>query len=322
MSDDLLHRAVRVGRVPKTNRGRYWWVSRDEVVLLKPAARNSKLFSLHRLNTSTGKELPIDAFNSKHSGRIIGVKWHLSTHGVPGYKIAYWTPDCELSPNGEWFVWLSDRFSDRPMWIAASLDGTMEREWEEEHDIPSSCLWLRDSKRLVQLVRQYKRQRYKFVEAIVRPIVGRSSKKTIPTEVADGRLLGLTGRTSILLDQSRSKRVGSKLTLCDFSLTPGELARRYSIKIPGFLHLHELALSQHGDRLVLILSTVQQSYPKDYFFCVSGLDGERIKAVGRMEGRFRSNRRKYLSPTSLQWLPDGDEISFVFNDELYRLRVS
>lgn len=319
----LLDRARRVGRVPSINRGRYWWVSREEILLLKPAATTSKRFSLHRLNTATGRETPLGAFNRKHSVRITGVEWHVGTHGVPGVKVVYWTPDCALSPDGEWFLWLSNRST----WVAASLDGTMQQEWEEEHSIPSSCCWLRDSKKWVQLVRQYKRQRYTLVEAIGRPVVRRSPQRTTMIHVADGLLLGVTSRNSILIHHSSSRQEASKVVLSEFGLSPARPTRRYSIKLPEPGILSEAALSKSGDRLAWVLSVGQQAFPREYLFWVSGLDGKNIKELGRISGRFggslvSSSQQKYFWPQSLQWLPDGDEISFVFKSDLYRLQVS
>jgi len=319
----LFDRATHVARVPSTNRGLYWWVSREEILLLKPAARNSKRFSLHRLNVTTGRETPLDPFNRKHSVRITGNQWHVSTHGVPGFKVAYWTPECELSPDGEWFLWLSDRST----WVAASLDGTIQREWEEEHSIPSSCIWLRDSKKWVQLVNQYKRQRYTLVEAIVRSVVRPSSPKTTVIKVDDGLLLGVTHRNSILIRHSGSRQKASSVALSEFSLSPERPTRRYSIKLPEPGILTSVALSKSGDQLAWILSVGQEAFPGEYLFWVSGLDGENIGELGRISGRLggsqvSTSQQNYSWPQLLRWLPDGDEISFVFKNNLYRLQVS
>jgi hypothetical protein len=91
--------------------------------------------------------------------------------------------------------------------------------------------------------------------------------------------------------------------------------------------LSEVALSKSGDRLAWILTVGQQTFPREYVFWVSGLDGKNIERVGRMSGRLEGSpispsKQKYSWPRSLDWLPDGDEISFVFKNYLYRLQVS
>jgi len=319
----LLDRAIRVGRVPPVNRGLYWWRSSEEVLLLKPAGRTSKQFNLYLLDAATGRETSLDSFNQKDLPRVTGDEWRVGTHGVPGFKVVYWTPESALSPDGEWLLW----FSGRTTWVAARLDGTMEREWEEEHSIPSSCCWLRDSKKWVQLVREYQRKRYKLVEVIIRPVVKRSSPRTTVIQVDDGLLIGLTRRNSILIHHGSSTHAASNVTLSEISLSPARPTREYKIGLARFGVVSQIALSKSGDKLAWILSGEQHSFPREYLFVVSGLDGNNIKELGWMSGRLevsrsRPNQQKYFWPRSLQWLPDGDEISFVFKEQLYRLQVS
>ncbi|HKA18175.1 MAG TPA: hypothetical protein VKN18_07650 [Blastocatellia bacterium] len=317
----LLDQVKHIARVPSVNRWRYWWVSKEEIVLLKPATRNSKRFTLHRLNVTTGRQRAFDRFNL--TADIPGVRWHLSTYGIPGYKVAYWTPRCTLSSDGEWFLWLRNKAT----WVAASLDGTTRREWEEEHSIPSDCCWLQDSERWVQLVTHYQRQRYTLVKAIVRSVVRQSRARTTVIKVPDGLLLGVTHHNSILLYNSDYAKPASKVMFREFSLSPKRPTRRYSIRLPESGTLSGAALSKAGDRLAWIMSVGDQTFPREYLFWVSDLDGKNIVELGRTSSitagpLSRSTKQKGFYPGSVRWLPDGSEVSFVNDTHLYRVAIS
>ena len=318
----LLDQAQHIARVPSTNRRRYWWVSNEDIVVLKPAARNSKCFLLHRLNVATGRESPLDRFN-RHAD-IPGVEWHVSTYGIPGYKVAYWTPECDLSPDGEWFLWLRNKAT----WLAASLDGTTQRDWDEKHSIPSGCCWLPDSKTWVQLVSQYQRQRYTLVKAISHSVVRQSRPRTTVIKVPDGLILGVTRHNSILLYNSDSTKVASRGMLSEFNLSPKRPTRRYSIELPEPGIISKVALSRSGDRLAWIMSIGDQTFPRnEYLFWVSDLGGKNIEELGRTSGLpggsfSRLSKQKGFYPDLLQWLLDDDAISFVNDTHLYRLPVS
>ena len=318
----MLTRAKLVGPAPETNRGSYWWISSEEVLLTRPA-HNPRRFKLLRLDVPSGREKALAAFNRKHSARIIGKKWRLSTHGVPGFEIAYWSPECALSPNGKWFLWVSGGQT----WIVASLDGAMQREWAEQNSIPSSYCWLPDSERWVQLVSQYRRERYTLRKAIVRTAVRRSASKATEIRVDDGLMLGVNYRGRILIHNRDQEQVSTETSLSEVSLVPGQPIRRRLIGLPEPGEIWEVALSKAGDRLAWIVSVGEQVFPREYVLWVSGLDGKKFEEVGRMRGQCEqsatnSSETAYYWPQSLRWLPDGDEISFIFKEDIYRLRVS
>ena len=315
-------RAKLVGPAPETNRGSYWWISSEEVLLMRPA-HNPRRFKLLRLDVSTGREAALVAFNRKHGARIIGQKWQVSTHGVPGFEIEYWTPQCALSPDGKWFLWVSGGQT----WIVASLDGAMQREWAEQNSIPSSYCWLPDSERWVQLVSQYRRECYTLRKAIVRTAVRRSASKATEIQVADGLVIGVTDRGCILIYHSRREEVSTEASLSEVSLVPGQPTRRRLIRLPEPGHIWGASLSKAGDRLAWIVSVGEQVFPREYVFWVSGLDGKKFEEVGRMKGQCElpatnSSQTAYYWPQSLRWLPDGDEVSYIFKEDIYRLRIS
>jgi len=321
VTKDLLEQATVVGPAPESPEGEYWWISDQEVLSLRPGP-NPRRFRLFRLDVASGIETLIQPFNRRHARRIIGDKWHVSTEGVPGYEVAYFSPTCAPSIDGKWFLWLSEHHTS---WIAASLDGALTREWSDRYSIPSSCCWLRSGQEWVQLVRPFRTRDYVLSKAITRPVARRSKAKITNLQVADGIVLGVTGRDSILLYHPRHEP-STENAVSEVSLEPGQPVRRHLIHLPQPAELWNVALSKKGNRLAGFSLLRQPGFPvEEYVLWIKTLGRKKIHEVGRMHPRLvqaETGPAKYYSPGTLRWCPSGNEISFVFNEQLYRLPVS
>jgi hypothetical protein len=177
---------------------------------------------------------------------------------VPGAEVVYNPPDCDLSPDGKWILWLSDHKT----WIAASLDGTQARRWPNQRRLPSHCCWLPDGQHWAELASHLGLNRYTLREAVVRSIHQDSAPKTAKLNVVDGLLLGLTHRGGILIHHLTPQRAVSRASFAEVTLdAPKASVRTWTVALPVQARVHEVALSRAGDRLAWMLGTGEQEIP-------------------------------------------------------------
>lgn len=306
------------------------WLSAEEVL---GTCSDHRGFCL--LNTRTGRETPLTAFNEK---------WGKELSAQVGMGLT-----ALLSPNGEWLLWRSlrgDRRENERMWIAAEINGrrhvtgkiSSNGNWWGHHS------WMPDGKGWVEMRRQENGRWAVRIVSIERP--GTFSEVTVPganVHAGNYAVLGFndTGQILVYTTASNSDRPPfSQFNLIQFDLhAPTGSARQFALDIPGvnWAYPPEVALSRKGNRIAVLIHANQEPSPftqflrrwlpflprpsmpvpkdiQELWMCEK--EGKRRRKIGFYR------RKTGFDPASVpiryvQWTPDGKRLSFVHNGILY-----
>ncbi len=312
-----------VARTPSVTEGEYWWISDSKILTLLPSS-DPKLFVLGCIDIKTGQKTSLDAFNKKFSKMLVGQEMHVSTVGDPRVEIVYNPPNCDLSSDRKWLLWLSRDMT----WIAATLDGKQQKKWHKQGILSSHGIWLRDSTRWVELVSYYQKKKYTIEKAVVRGIDSDEEKIFENLKVDDGLIVGVTSSNHILIRYGVKENALNEAAMVSLDLGSSIATKRqFSAQLLRASHISDVAISDAGDRLAWILELGnRRRFPKDYSFCISGVKGEEMREFGRIRGKsepsgISRNGKVYYWPQSIRWTPDGKRVSFVFKEELYVINV-
>jgi hypothetical protein len=240
----------------------------------------------------------------------------------------YLPPNATLSPDGKWLLWNHVDFP-RSQWVAAAFDG-QQQQWAQGSDpasteayLPNHALWMPDSTRWVELVSRLKNDIYSIHLAHKYAMGGTTPVSTVHISgLQDGLPVGIRQDEVVVMDNS-PRRTDAPIRQIDLSLVSlgadKVTAQQLSVPIPVSAAVADVRLSPQGERLAWIL---EQEHDKTrlYTLYTADADGAHARPIGSAPGM--QIGKAYSWPRELRWLPDGKQISFVYQNAVYTLPVS
>lgn len=101
--------------------------------------------------------------------------------------------------------------------------------------------------------------------------------------------------------------------------------RRWTFRIPRQETRYEMAIAPQGDRIAWVVVETDNSlssHKGNAKLCISGLNGKITNEIGSLPlAPSEEEWPGFYRPTELKWLPDGKNLSFIYEDKLYRVQV-
>lgn len=303
----------------RDTRGYYAWLSTHEVLYqrAKSRSRENTEWSFFKRDIATGR----DTFLRRLS-RVVREQ----TGSVQA--------DLEPSPDGKWVIW-SVLSVDAQWYVVCSLDGSSYFPAGEQGLGP---FWLNDSRHWVDLVDDTLSSRKPGQEtrtqALIHDIKAPHEVKSIPLphlsltqEAQDGNEYAVVHavvwpdtfvmETPLLHDSSHPAI--EKVTITTIALRDRPpTVHEYPVNLPNGVSVRSMQFSPHGDRIAWWLE--EKHNPGVVTLWISDLNGHGLRELGEIG--IEPSERCPLTLCSLEWLPDGKRLSFLYQDALWTVPVS
>lgn len=327
----LLKRATRVAPCWPDNQyyRSLFWVSGHEILIEQDTqyGENTADTQFFRLDTSTGKEMPLAGLNAV-------VKKH--TPGVGGWQIS---PDRQRLLFSDWGY---NHYNGVAFGVIG-LDGTGLQEFPR----PSSSgdmLWLHDGREWATLEpgensddpsEVVKPQL--IVDSLDSPhelCLSLQGSREAVRAVNDGRLLGFlpNGHALVLANcmgpQNAHRPDGD---FCEFAVEPNATIRSYTISLPPGAEVHGVSLSPQGTRLAWFVDrdySAVRPTPTERFERLLGVrpPAHAVELwTSDVAGQNRHLIGYHVAPSDadfiplLLWSPDGKRLLFDYKESLYTI---
>jgi len=331
----LTARATQVAVLP-TPPMNYAWVSDHEFIMHASYPERSLL----RVDTRTGARTAMAGLQ-----KCIGKERDYGTFA--------------LSPDGTRTLWKSGEVALEILSSPLDGSSLTKRSlkpgvfWVDASDF----VWMPDSRQWVQLLAGTGRL-YAVVEGLDSPGIIRQNAIGIPKGTANGfdliptHLLGCTQTGRILAtpawyDGVLGQNPQRQINFFEFSVDGGPAQlREYTIGLPkagkfyesdiALAHNEEVEMSPQGDRLAWIVHVMEEEPPLQKWLArwiplfkkephprielrTSKLDGSDVRALGYLD--FDPEKPPYANtnPSGLRWLPDGQRLSFIYEDAMWTI---
>ena len=301
----------------------YAWLSHHEVLACRK--HGNFQFEFFRFDTTSNKETNLVQLNEKIAESSIGLE--------DGFR---------LSPDGKFILWHTTHFgaSKAASWHIASLDAT----YFSDYTVPNPFLtsgdfapasngitswdWEQDSQHWTflsdEITGTLRFLRYaKDDNTVIKPIeisLGSKYNKTWSGEPV--QLIGFTDEGRSLSTTWNSAL--STINILEASIKqPFQPIRVFSIHLPHHSLVQSVYLSPQKNKLLwdFITRTVPHT-PSTKFqhgdveeIWVSNADGNNMKRVSLLP------LDQYSPLTSVFWMPDGKQASFIYDNNLYKIQV-
>lgn len=305
----------------------YFWRDDHTLLFLRLTPKKS-VYHVVLVDTGTGRKDLLPAFNTKNSPRLRGQEVVVRIVGSRVQEHHYQPPVAALSPDGKWLLWGLD--SERK-WVAATLDGRRQHEWQRGRDaaseapnIPTYPVWMPDSSGWIEMVSRYSGGMYTITHANLYSLDSASPPRTVRfSGLSDGLLTGLTNDNQVLLYYPRDPTDRTfPIISADFASArldaDSVTALKIALTIPDSTGIGEVVLSPQGDRLAWVLQTGEAEAAHHTLY-VSQADGDEMRPIGWAP--YVKLGAKYTWPNSLRWTPDGKRISFVYKSAVYTVPI-
>lgn len=221
-------------------------------------------------------------------------------------------------------MWHHQEIRGRSEWIAATLDGQKQCKWNQEMEDggwwSGHPVWKNNSE-WIAITRRYANNQHSFAKVAVYSTDDPSATLAIDLfDVPDGLLLGLTSQERLMLYHPIVPSTpATAVEFRDIHLArPLASVSDYKITLPEPRQVWSVVLSTHGTHLAWLLVGMQNGLCTLW---VSDRQGRDFKGLGQWEATQIEavepiNQRRYDRPRNLKWMPDGQNVSFIYNRAL------
>jgi hypothetical protein len=244
-----------------------------------------------------------------------------------------------VSPDGKWLLWRGEQGEIR----AATLDGTRHVSWAvpAADDIYPVC-WMQDSRHLVEFTGNSRSGR--LTKAVLHRVDAPEESRTLLIPASSLLSVGADPGPVVSEDHvvavatNENDGDGYTITVLQTRLTEGKNEpQRYRFPVSGNADLYDKVLNDriitsHGDYLAWeaveehrnpvrtlvhrLLPFVRAEVERYSVLYVSRINGQEQHQIGCIKVEPTSASEE---PLYLQWLPDGRQLSFVYDDVLYTI---
>lgn len=358
---DLLQRSRHVANVQRYGEVAFAWISDTSLFLLRPVERRVPIWNLMaRINRPgcqyeasccdilAGEVTLLSEFNAKYSRWLVPTIVSLQTVNEAGQEVGspetlYRAPDCHLSPDGQWLLWLTPS----SYWIAVSLNGSRDVRWKCKAISGRSAFWTANSRWWVEKIETHTGEEYVIPQLRVFRVDEPESMHEISVQgLRDGILAGVTPQSTLLMrhpDRKRYRRdkaavppnaddpgepVYEAFSETSFLKTPTQ-SRPFRIRLPRAGTVMEVVLSPDGTRLAWLIQEDLWAFGADsrYHLWLSDLAGEQVQEIGTAAGQTRLNEKSSSGKTydmlhEMQWLPNSKSLSFTYAEGLWVVPIT
>jgi hypothetical protein len=246
----------------------------------------------------------------------------------------------QLSPNGQKLYWYNQRGSGRTdLWFAAvaNLDGTHYREWPDDAmSFPN--YWL-DSQHYVEAWWKGENEaNYGKVDTVhVFDVENSQDDKIYPVSSSSARALLKqyydSHPTLVEVDRSSAHPTIEVFRTERRYVRPKQILRSYPLALPEDASLERNDVNPQQNAIVYFVRfskvpswTAQlhrwfASFPARPIVTdglwISGADGKDFHEIGHVPSKSDASGAPEEQLTVMEWLPDGKQVSFVYQDTLY-----
>ena len=233
-----------------------------------------------------------------------------------------------LSPDGNWLLWssFSSRPRSRPVWIAATLDGSRVVTWPRDGSVAfPKIAWMRDNRHWLEIQNGDElRQATGFKARVLFYSLDKPGVKTLPLQVPDW-VSGcwFTPKEHLIV----ASLVGGAGTddVYDFAFPAPQPVRKITLSLPA-TDVTDCALSPAGkqfawqlykvhlspranlaERAVALLLRRRTTYTHSIW--VSDLDGGNLRQI--------TPETERAGPAYIHWTPDGKNVGYRYDDALW-----
>ena len=331
---DLLDGAQCAGRALNAMQERCFWPTDEQALFVRQTSGNGVYHVV--LQDRLGRVTPLESFNARAGTRLQGHRMVTGPEGVGRQPARANPPEAALSPDGEWLLWEDQQSAARGAgtgpWVAARLYVTEEQSWTAGlfagwH--PDGIAWSHSGDRWFELLVSPRWRQYTITGARAHGLDGSTGEPVgVQPSIPGGLLCGTTARDELVLRSGAPFQSLKERPLWFLDPDAGR-TEKASLPLPYRATLEEMQLSRLGERFALLLSTsIERSFfPRRYALWTCALDGSDWELIGVVDGRSVEDAgtlsgRYYAWPQELCWLPNGREVSFVFDGRLFLVPVT
>ena len=320
----------------------YFWKSEREVCFFRHVALTEDpddpgRWELAGFNAESGAPIDLEAFNSRHTSRLIGAVGHTHFDGEPGHEVSYIPPVHVASYGAESegrrdgalrLAWLRNHPQEQQEWTAACLDGSDAHHWPHPPDpvsgepLSGHAIWLRDGHRVAVFRSRYQRGAYTLPEARIYDCDHPAAVLSISLSGAtDDLLVGLVDHEQVLFRKwDGPSRPTAKVSFQRIRLdTPAAVATHFAVELPHRAETCDVVSSPAGERLAWVLGE-QDGEDYSYGIWISTSDGQQFQRFATLPGI--SEDTGYHWPRELTWKPNGQHLGFLYHGALWEAEVA
>jgi hypothetical protein len=287
------------------------------------------------LVTNPVHERPLEAFNAQFAPLLESTPGYLSRAGYPGYTVTFHPPYHALSPDGKWLLWhRNNRRASSQEWIACALDGSQQRTWQTRPDpisgmwLTGQARWMPDSRFWIQLETTYKNEKYKYSHALIHDCRDpQAVEERDMAFLAEGIVLGMTSSQTLLIWHPSRRQKTTKILFDEVELAlPKATARERTVSMPHETEVAEVSLSPQGNQLAWVLADRSEN-PVLYTLWTSRLNGSEMRPLIQLKGIVKQSETSFTGqcyswPRNIRWLPQGDQLSYLYNHGLWMIATT
>ena len=290
----LLQRAQRL--MPLSSRfPHYWWISQREVLSFRNAAAGD--WTLVRRDSDTGRQTALDALSALY--RRTGAR----------------PESLRVSPDGRWVLWRTGRGTA----VLAALNGRTHRVVPLAG--PGELRWAPTSRHWLELLADGEL----FSRAVMHGVDEPPARKELPLYPgipADPAIINVASLTPTedehVLAHYWNGRVGrvhpARIVAMGFIASPAN-SGKYSIACPDEYSEHGALIFCPRAGLIAWVITDSRILPgrPSSSLWVTDILLKKTRRLGGLPG----STRKGTGPLNVQWTPDGENLSFVYDNALW-----